>query len=83
MVLRLLLVIGLISALSACSHEMKHKLGMSKSEPDEFTVVSNPPLIVPPIMSLPEPGDTLDQKEVHNSHLAHEDGEIRKELGLK
>ena len=63
MILRLLLVMALVGALSSCSHELRHKLGISKSEPAEFAVVSNPPLVVPPILELREPGSASAKKE--------------------
>jgi hypothetical protein len=45
--------------LAACEGEgMKDALGLSRDAPDEFTVVSRPPLSVPPEFTLrpPEPG---------------------------
>ena len=52
------LLIALL-ALSACaSGEVKETLGLTRDSPDEFVVVSRPPLSVPPEFNLvpPEPG---------------------------
>ncbi len=55
------LIIGLLSAciLTACaSGEVRENLGLNREAPDEFRVVSRPPLSVPPDFYLrpPEPG---------------------------
>jgi len=49
--------IGLIASLTACSGVRK-QLGLDKSSPDEFKVVSRAPLTLPPDFNLrpPEPG---------------------------
>ena len=40
-------------ALAACSgNDVSDTLGLQKSAPDEFVVVSRPPLVVPPPVSL-------------------------------
>ena len=47
----------LLSLLSACSgNDVKDTLGMNRVAPDEFKVVSRPPLTVPPQFSLLPPG---------------------------
>ncbi len=49
-----------IFALTACSgSDVSDTLGLNKSAPDEFVVVSRPPLVVPPDFSLspPRPGE--------------------------
>lgn len=50
-----LLIISLLTTLSACSGDVKDTLGMRKTAPDEFVVISNPPLSVPPQFDLPDP----------------------------
>jgi hypothetical protein len=46
-----------VLALSACgSNTVKETLGLSRGTPDEFRVVSRPPLSVPPEFSLRPPG---------------------------
>lgn len=89
MIKRILFCATLLSLAAACSSETKSKLGLSKSAPDEFTVVSHPPLIVPPILTLPQPGPKgesgkSNKIETKNnaSHSAQEDAEIRKQLGV-
>ena len=44
-----------ILALSGCSQKTKSFLGLSKTAPDEFTIIPNQPLIIPPMFDLPEP----------------------------
>lgn len=54
-----LILIGTLFALTACaSGEVRETLGLNRAAPDEFKVVSRPPLSVPPDFSLrpPEPG---------------------------
>ncbi len=41
---------------TACSNDIKSSLGLKKHAPDEFTVISNPSLSVPPDFSLTKPG---------------------------
>lgn len=45
-------------SLAACDGNVKDSLGLAREAPDEFTVVSRPPLSLPPDFSLrpPEPG---------------------------
>ena len=45
-------------ALAACGGDVKESLGLNKEAPDEFVVVSRPPLVVPPDFDLqpPRPG---------------------------
>lgn len=50
-----LLIITMLSCLSSCGGDVKDSLGMRKSAPDEFVVISNPPLSVPPQFDLPDP----------------------------
>ena len=42
----------LIFAVTGCSNNLKSKLGLKRSAPDEFSVISNQPLIIPPSMQL-------------------------------
>jgi hypothetical protein len=46
--------------LAACEGNMQQSLGLNREAPDEFTVVSRPPLSVPPEFTLrpPRPGET-------------------------
>ena len=54
---RHLALFGLL-ALAACGGDVKETLGLNKEAPDEFVVVSRPPLVVPPDFDLqpPRPG---------------------------
>lgn len=51
-------------ALTACGSDTKQMLGLERSPPDEFAVVSRAPLSVPPEFSLrpPEPGAPRPQE---------------------
>ncbi len=55
--LRFSLIAAMVLALSACA-DVKKQLGLTKQSPDEFKVVSQAPLALPPDYSLrpPEPG---------------------------
>lgn len=49
----------LLTLLSACEGDMRNTLGLTRDAPDEFVVVSRPPLTVPPEFTLrpPRPGE--------------------------
>jgi hypothetical protein len=55
--LRFSLIAAMVLALSACS-DVQEQLGLTKQSPDEFKVVSQAPLTLPPDYTLrpPEPG---------------------------
>lgn len=58
---KLLLTAVCLGMLSACSgSSVKDTLGISRSAPDEFRVVSRPPLSVPPQFNLRPPGNAAD-----------------------
>ncbi len=61
--LKLTLLAGFMVALSSCSN-VQSALGLGKSPPDEFAVVTKAPLIVPPDFSLrpPRPGAPRPQE---------------------
>lgn len=49
------------SALAACSQETKEQLGLSRTPPDEFAVVTRAPLSVPPDYHLRPPSPGADR----------------------
>ena len=53
----------LVLFLSGCSQKTKTFLGLSKTEPDEFTIIPNQPLTIPPIFDLPNPDAERDFKK--------------------
>lgn len=53
---KLFLIASLPLILASCSNGVKETLGMKKPAPDEFLVISNPPLSVPPSFELVSPG---------------------------
>lgn len=61
--LKLILLVGVVVVLSSCSN-VQSALGLGKSPPDEFVVVTKAPLIVPPDFSLrpPRPGAPRPQE---------------------
>jgi len=55
------IIIASLLALTACSgNTVKTTLGLDRGAPDEFRVVSRPPLSVPPQFSLRPPGSAAD-----------------------
>ena len=59
------LVIVVPLLLAACNGgEMRDTLGLNRDAPDEFTVLSRPPLSVPPEFSLRPPGEGSSPNEV-------------------
>lgn len=76
--------------LVGCSGDTKSALGLKKSAPDEFMVISNPPLSVPPDFILSNP--TEPKKEIlsqatlepqKNSKPDKSDQEFLNKLGAK
>ncbi len=53
---RIALTIGTCVMLAACGDDASDAFGYGKSAPDEFTVISRPPLILPPDYNLRPPG---------------------------
>ena len=58
-----LLCLAALALTTSCSGDVKSKLGLEKTAPDEFTVVSNPPLTLPPDFNLrpPEEKDSFSK----------------------
>ena len=53
---RIVLTFGACLMLAACGDDASDTFGYGKSAPDEFTVISRPPLILPPDYNLRPPG---------------------------
>ncbi|MED5323940.1 MAG: DUF3035 domain-containing protein [Pseudomonadota bacterium] len=53
---RIALTLGACLILAACGDDASDAFGYGKSAPDEFTVISRPPLILPPDYNLRPPG---------------------------
>ena len=53
---KIALTIGACLMLAACGDDASEAFGYGKSAPDEFTVISRPPLILPPDYNLRPPG---------------------------
>lgn len=51
---REIIIIGLMLVLASCSNA-KNRLNLTKRAPDEFSVISNPPLHIPPNFDLNNP----------------------------
>ncbi|MDF3047243.1 MAG: hypothetical protein K0R73_361 [Candidatus Midichloriaceae bacterium] len=58
------LLITCSALLSACSGDVKSSLGLKKEAPDEFVVISNPPLREPPEFSLTAPTNDLPERGI-------------------
>lgn len=55
---RILSALTLVFLLTACgNNDVRSAMGLKKSAPDEFRVISNPPLSVPPEFSINTPQD--------------------------
>ncbi|MCS6932445.1 MAG: DUF3035 domain-containing protein, partial [Acetobacteraceae bacterium] len=64
---RTVLVAALLPLLAACGQDTARTLGFTRDAPDEFAVVTRPPLSMPPVLGqLPEPrpgaSDTSDPR---------------------
>lgn len=53
--LKILLPFLSLMIIAGCSNDLKSSLGLRKQAPDEFVVISNPPLSMPPEFSLQQP----------------------------
>ena len=54
---RISLAFGACLMMAACGDDASDAFGYGKSAPDEFTVISRPPLILPPDYNLRPPGN--------------------------
>jgi hypothetical protein len=80
MKIRFLFALLLISLLSGCGEDVKQKLGIQRKSPDAFSVISNPPLSIPPDFELRPP---LEEKSYSKSHIqAQEPSHAAKEVLL-
>ena len=52
---RSILFVACMAALTGCGGDIRDTLGLGKDAPDEFVVVSRPPLVVPPDFELKPP----------------------------
>jgi hypothetical protein len=67
-------------ALVGCNKKTMSALGLKKSTPDEFSIIPNKPLTIPPMFDLKDPDlqenqhNTQDySKAVNNNHLSQGD----------
>jgi hypothetical protein len=69
-------ILMVLFALSGCNKKTKSFLGFDKTTPDEFTVIPNQSLTVPPIFILPDPDAFANSKNTtqdNDAPLSHED----------
>ena len=64
---KLVLLSFLVLTLTGCSKKTMSNLGLSKGSPDEFTIIPNQPLTVPPMFELKDP-NLLDSNTSHESY---------------
>ena len=71
-IINLILIFSFIILIPACS-KVRESAGVMRRSIDEFQVVENPPLVIPPDFNLVSP-DQLQQKDIANieNELAHE-----------
>jgi hypothetical protein len=61
-----ILYVLLLLIISACA-SFKEKVGLVKEQPDEFQVISNPPLSVPAdLINVPSPEDLESKKNIEH-----------------
>jgi len=66
------LILTMCALLSACNTDIKEALGLNHKGPDEFQVVSRPPLTIPPEFNLRPPlNETDNVSRVPASDQAH------------
>ena len=71
-IINLLFISSIMILTSACS-QVRESAGVTRKSIDEFQVVENPPLVIPPDFNLVSP-DQLQQKNIENveTELAQE-----------
>lgn len=72
MISRIFFLVFLV-LLTSCSHEAKQKIGLAKVTPDEYMVVSNPPLYVPDEYFLKPPGSEVVASKVDDKRVVEID----------
>lgn len=78
-----MIYLAALCALAACEGDVKKTLGLNKQAPDEFNVVSRPPLSVPPdfYLATPTPGapprfDASQEEKARGLVLSGENGSV-------
>jgi len=70
---KLVAVAFLVLCTSSCSNDFKRSLGIGHNSPDEYSVLKNPPLSVPPTFELVPPSDeSLDVSSNNNDQAKTE-----------
>ncbi len=54
--------------------KVKKSAGITRKSPDEFQIINNPPLVIPPNFNLPPPDEITESKKLEN------DSELTKEI---
>ena len=67
--MRLCVLLFLIVCISGCNNNTKRSLGIIAVPPDEFSVLSSHPLMLPEAFNLPEPGTQKTSKNSNDSVL--------------
>ncbi len=86
-----LFIVSTLLSLAACeSYDVKSTLGLKKPAPDEFMVISNPPLSVPPEFNLQQPDTPVQPSQIsiapqaaakeQNTKFSNEDENFLKEF---
>lgn len=67
---KIITISTVLLALVGCSSGVKESLGMKKSAPDEFYVISNPDLTVPPDFKLVDPSSGISREDTYEDSSA-------------
>lgn len=83
------IIVTSLMLLSGCSNSVKQSLGLVRSSPDEFKVVSQPDLILPPNFELMPPQYPVEsyqfnvkKQNVTNSHLSKSESALLSKVAL-
>jgi|GEM_PF-1807256 len=80
-ILLILLSLVSISLFSSCSKDFKRSLGISHASPNEYEVLKNPPLSIPPNFELTPPTEEVITTQ-SGASIATASGELKAETPL-
>jgi len=70
-------LVTLVLISTSCSSGAKEVLGLKKPVPDEFQVISNPSLSVPPDFHLIDPNETLSRDDIYKQSAPLDGGKLK------
>jgi len=76
-------VFFVIILLAGCDSDTKRMLGLSKQVPDEFSIVTGNPLVVPPDFELPPPVEASSERVEHQTETQAKTALIKEDVVIE